>query len=148
MEYAVATFFSKVHVAHIFPHKLAFSTAILILFCLYYIFLLCFVTTTIWLPTEWHHPCVRTPVEQDGGTSAYLVFMQSAYFFKNATKLICLGDAHATTYIPESVLVRIPLMHCASLLSVMWPEVINTRQSRQKKLIHSSENAIVEIIVL
>ena len=40
-------------------------------------------------------------------------------FFKNATKLICLGDAHATTYILESVLVRIPLMHCASLLSVM-----------------------------
>ena len=39
----------------------------------------------IWLPTEWHHPCVRTPVERDGGVgsqavlyhicAAYLVFM-------------------------------------------------------------------------
>ena len=29
--------------------------------------LLClgFVTSTIWLPTEWHHPWVRTPVERD-----------------------------------------------------------------------------------
>ena len=51
-----------------FPHKLAFSTAILILF----VFLLPisirpigFVTSTIWLPTAWHHSWVRTPVERD-----------------------------------------------------------------------------------
>jgi len=30
------------------------------------LFLLGFVTSTIWLPTEWHHPRVRTPVERDG----------------------------------------------------------------------------------
>ena len=34
--------------------------------CFYYLFLLGFVTSTIWLPTERHHPCVRTPVERDG----------------------------------------------------------------------------------
>jgi len=49
-----------------FPHKLAFSTAILMLMCFYCPFLLSFVTSTIWLPTEWHHPRVRTPVERDG----------------------------------------------------------------------------------
>jgi len=31
-EYAIAAYFSKVHMLHIFPHKLAFLTAILILF--------------------------------------------------------------------------------------------------------------------
>ena len=64
------------HISHIsaecvyhvfFPHNLAFSTAILTLFlCFYHLFLLGFVTSTIWLPTERHHPCVRTPVERDG----------------------------------------------------------------------------------
>jgi len=49
---------------HIFlTHKLAFSTAIL---CFYCLLLLGFITSTIWLPTEWHDPCVRTPVERDG----------------------------------------------------------------------------------
>jgi len=56
-------------------------------------FLLGFVTSTIWLPTEWHHPCVRIPVERDGVvgfkqfctvfphiSAAYLAFMRSAYF--------------------------------------------------------------------
>ena len=33
---------------------------------MHYLFLLCFVTSTIWLPTEWHHPCVQTTVERDG----------------------------------------------------------------------------------
>jgi len=27
---------------------------------------LSFVISPIWLTTEWHHPCVRTPVERDG----------------------------------------------------------------------------------
>ena len=52
--------------SHIFPHKLTFSTTILTFFVLLYLFLLGFVTSTIWLPTDWHHPCVRTPVERDG----------------------------------------------------------------------------------
>jgi len=34
--------------------------------CFYYLFLLGFVTSTIWLPTVCHHPCIRTPVEWDG----------------------------------------------------------------------------------
>jgi len=29
------------------------------------LFLLGFVTSTIYLPTEWHHPCVRTRLERD-----------------------------------------------------------------------------------
>jgi len=59
---AFFAYFSKMHIWHIFPHKLAFLTAILIFFCVFYLFLLGFVTSTIWLPTEWHHPCVWTPV--------------------------------------------------------------------------------------
>jgi len=66
----------------------------------YYLFLLGFVTSTILLPTEWHQPCVRITVEWDGVvgfkqfcttfqhiSAAYLVFMQSAYFFKCRIKL-------------------------------------------------------------
>ena len=62
-------------------------------FC--YLFLLVFVTSNMWLPTECYHPCVLTPVEQDGvlglkqfctifphKSSAYLLFMQSAYLLK------------------------------------------------------------------
>ena len=53
--------------AHItfFRHKLAFLASVLIYLCFYYPFLLGFVTSTIRLPTEWHHPCVWSPVEQD-----------------------------------------------------------------------------------
>ena len=67
-EYATAAYFSKVHMSHIFfPHKLAFSAAILILF----VFLLPIsirfrYLDCLWLPTEWHHPCVWTPVERYG----------------------------------------------------------------------------------
>ena len=82
-------YFSKLCMSHIFPHKLAFSTEILILFVfllpITFLFLLGFVTSTIWLPTEWHHPCVWTSVERDGEVgsqailyricAAYLVFM-------------------------------------------------------------------------
>jgi len=58
-------YFSKVRILQFFPHKLTFSTAFLILFL--YLFLLGFVTSTIWLPTEWHHPRVRTSVQRDRG---------------------------------------------------------------------------------
>ena len=46
--------FSHISAQYIFPHKLAFSKAILILFVfiLAYLFLLGFVTSTIWLPAE------------------------------------------------------------------------------------------------
>jgi len=37
-----------------------------VIHCFYCLFLLGFVTSTIWLPTAWHHPCVQTPVERDG----------------------------------------------------------------------------------
>jgi len=55
---AFFAYFSQVNMSHIFPHKMAFSTAISISF----VFLL---PISIWLPTEWHHPCVQTPVERD-----------------------------------------------------------------------------------
>ena len=74
------------HITYFSLHKLAFSTAILILF----VFLLGFITSTIWLPTEWHNN-VLDPVERDGVVGcceaipyhispAYLVFIWSAYF--------------------------------------------------------------------
>ena len=34
--------------------------------CFYCMFILGFITSTIWLPTEWHHPCVWTLVDWDG----------------------------------------------------------------------------------
>ena len=40
--------------------------------------LLAFVTSTNWLPTEWHRSCVQTPVERDGVSSNSVPF--SAYF--------------------------------------------------------------------
>jgi len=100
----IAAFFaysSKVCISHIFPHKLAFSTAVLILFMfLSHIVLLGFVTSAIWLPTEWHHTCVRTPVERDGVVgfkqfctvfcATYLAFVRSAYLKKCRIKLRCL----------------------------------------------------------
>ena len=80
-----------------FSAKLILSTAISVLFLFsIIIWLLGFVTSTIWLPTEWRHPCVRTPVEQDrvvGFRFAYFrrifVFMRSAYL-KIPHKLRCL----------------------------------------------------------
>ena len=62
-------------------------------------------TLTIWLPTEWHYPCVRTLVERDGVVGfkqfctifphifpAYLLFIQCTYFFKCCIKLVCLFE--------------------------------------------------------
>ena len=49
-----------------FSHKLAFRRQFQYFSCFCYLFLLHFVTSTIWLPTECHHPCVRTPVKRDG----------------------------------------------------------------------------------
>ena len=89
-------YFSKVRISHIFSHKSTFATAI----CVSITCLLRFFTSIIWLPTEWHHPYVRTPVEQDGGSwfqamlyhisTAYLVSMRSTYFFKCHINLTCL----------------------------------------------------------
>ena len=59
-------YFSKVRISHIFLHKLAFRQQFQYYFCFCYLLLLDFVTSSIWLPTEWHHPCVRTPVEREG----------------------------------------------------------------------------------
>jgi len=56
----IFAYFSKVCILHFFPHKLAFLKTVLILLCFYYLFLVGFVTSTIWLPTQWHCPCVRT----------------------------------------------------------------------------------------
>ena len=58
-------YFSKVRISHIFPHKVALSMAILLLF----VFLLPISNTFYYLDqlvTEWHHPRVQTPVEWDG----------------------------------------------------------------------------------
>ena len=79
-----------------FSHKLAFSTAILtsLAFILPMSIRFRYLDSTIWLPTEWHHPCVRRiPVERDRVVGfkqfctiyphisvAYLAFMRCAYF--------------------------------------------------------------------
>jgi len=60
-------YFRKVRMSHFFSPNWHFSTAILIsVVYFYYLFLLGFVTSTVWLPTEWHHLCVQTAVERDG----------------------------------------------------------------------------------
>ena len=70
-EYVIAAYFAYCRIfPHVsakctyriyFSHKLAFSTAIFKYYlCFCYLFLLGFVTSTIWLPTEWHHACVPT----------------------------------------------------------------------------------------
>ena len=105
VEYAIAACFAYCRVVRIFQQNahIAYFTRINWHFrrqfkyslCFCYPFLLGFVTSTIWLPTEWHHPCVRTPVERDGVAmvssnsvpyfhifAAYLVFMRSAYSFR------------------------------------------------------------------
>ena len=75
-------FQSRAHIAYFFPHKMAFSTAISISF----VFLL---PISIWLPTEWHHPCVWTiPVERDGVVG----FKQSCTMFP--THIWCLCGPH------------------------------------------------------
>jgi len=100
-------FQQSAHIAY-FPHKLAFSVAILILLVFLLPISITFHYPTIWLPTEWHHPCVQTPVERDGVvgfkqfctifpqiSAAYLVFTWSAYFFKchiKLTRLLCLAN--------------------------------------------------------
>jgi len=85
-------YISKVRICHIFRYKLAFSTAVLILFLLPISITFRFITSTIWLPTEWPHPFVRSP--DPCGTrwgswfqaalyhisAAYLMFMRSTYF--------------------------------------------------------------------
>ena len=75
-EYATATYFgycriasftyySKVCKSQIFSAQIGISGGNFNTICFYYLFLLGFVTSTIWLPTERHHPCVWTPVEGD-----------------------------------------------------------------------------------
>ena len=84
--------------------------------CFHYLFLLGLVTSTIWLPTEWHHPCVRTPVEQDGLvgfkqsciSTAHLVFSAVRIFFKMPHKtdmstqrvILNYNNDHCVTAIP------------------------------------------------
>jgi len=116
-EYAIAPYFAycrifqqSVLIAYFPPHKLAFLTTIYYSLCFYYLFQLGFITSAICLPTEWHHPCVRTPVERDGVvvfeqfctiflhiSATSLVIVRSAYFFKCSIKLTCLNsnmDSH------------------------------------------------------
>ena len=82
-------------ILHIFQHKLAFLTAILIFLVFLLPIQLGLVTSVICLPTEWHHPRVRTLVEWDGVvgfkqfcttfpciSAAHLVFIRSTYFLK------------------------------------------------------------------
>jgi len=65
------------------------------------LFLLGFVTSTIWLPTEWHHPRVRTPVERDAAVQVssnsvpyfrriFGVYAVHIFFGKCCIKLTCL----------------------------------------------------------
>jgi len=104
-EYAIAAYFAycrifRILFAYFFPHRLTFSAAILILFVFCYLFLLGFVTSTIRLATDWHHPFVRISVERHGVdgfqqfcaifphlSAAYLVFIESVYFLKSRIKL-------------------------------------------------------------
>ena len=58
-------FQQSAHITYFLTHKLAFSVATLTICFFYHLFLLSFVTSTIWLPREWHHVFVQTPVERD-----------------------------------------------------------------------------------
>jgi len=75
-------FRQSARITYFFTHKVAFSTKILTLpVFLLPISLVAFVTSTIWLPTDWHHPCVWTPVERDGGSwFQAILYHVSAYF--------------------------------------------------------------------
>ena len=42
------TYFIKVYLSHIFPHKLVFLMAVLNYLCFYFLFLLHFITSAIW----------------------------------------------------------------------------------------------------
>jgi len=78
-----STFQRSAHIAKFSQHKLAFSTTILISSAfLLPILLLGFVTSTIWLPTEWHHPCVWTPVHGTrwGSWFQAILYHLPAYF--------------------------------------------------------------------
>ena len=64
--------------------------------CLNDLFLPGFVASTIWLPTEWHHPCVWTPVERDGvvGFKQFCtIFPQHIWWSANLFK--CRTNWHA-----------------------------------------------------
>ena len=83
---AFLQFSQSAHIAYFFPHKLAFSTAILILFAFYYLGLLGFVNSTTWLPTEWQQSIhVSGPMWNEMGT----IFPRHIWclygFQKNAT---------------------------------------------------------------
>ena len=117
--YAIAAYFAcrvfrifqqSEYISHIFRINWHFRRQFSYCLCFCYLFLSGFFTSTIWLPTEWHHPCVRTPVERDGVVGfkqfytifshisfAYLVFMRSAYFFKCRIKLTCLTSVTLTS---------------------------------------------------
>ena len=72
-EYAIAAYFAychifrtfqqSMHMAYFFRINWHFRRQFQYSLCFYYLFLLGFVTLTILLPTEWHHPCAWTPVE-------------------------------------------------------------------------------------
>jgi len=60
-EYTIATYFCKVHISRIFfSISWHFRRHFKYYLCFDYIFLFGFVTSTMWLATEWHHPCVQT----------------------------------------------------------------------------------------
>ena len=68
--------------------------------------LLGYIALTIWLLTEWHHPCIQIPVERDGvvGFKQFCTIFPyfrrkfDVYavriFFKCRMKLTCLTDTH------------------------------------------------------
>ena len=65
-EYTTAaffTYFSKVHLTDILRINWHFRQQFYYYF--QHLFLWGFVSLTIWLPTKWHHPCIRAPVERD-----------------------------------------------------------------------------------
>ena len=108
-KYAIAEYFAYCHIFRIFQQNVHIAYFFCInwhfdgnfnIICVYCLFLVSFVTSTIWLPTEWHHPCVWTPVEQDGlvGLKQFCTIFPPYIwclcgphiFFKCCIKLTCL----------------------------------------------------------
>ena len=93
------------------PWKKAVKRSLLLLLLFCYLFLLGFVTSTLWLPTEWHQPSVWTPCGTRWSSwfqavayhistyfAVYLVFMRYAYLKKCCVKLTRLSS-NASVYI-------------------------------------------------
>jgi len=123
------------HIAYFFPHKLAFRRQFQHSSWLHYLFLLRFVTSTRFLPTEWHHQCICSPMDWDRVvvfkqfstifphiSVTYLVAMRSAYFLKmlhkngmprySVTWLVCNGIIRHITYRIKNWRIFSVLWHC------------------------------------